>query len=56
MCHKYHTLIRSYHSLECEKVVEKITARTLASDETTNNDQTESQEDSPTPSGMFIHV
>ena len=56
MCHKYHTLIRGYHSLECDKVVENTTARTSASDETTNNDQTGSQEDLPTPSGMFIHV
>ena len=53
MCHKYHTLIRGYHSLECDKVVEKTTARTSASDETTSNDQTKSQEDLPTPSGMF---
>ena len=56
MCHEYHALIRGYHSLECDKVVEKTTAITSASGETTNNGQTKSQEDLPTPSGMFIHV
>ena len=42
-------------SIECEKVVENTSERTLASSLATGNDQTASKKDSPPSSGMYSY-